>query len=70
MADILSQLRAAPEKVTDAKTLESWSDVAITAPGAPERETGNPFVMTREMVVSIAPKYRATVINSTSCWRP
>lgn len=52
MADILGQLRAALEKV-DAKTLKSWSD-KITAPELLNRETGNPFVMTREMVVSIA----------------
>lgn len=52
MADILGQLRGALEKV-DAKTLKSWSD-KITAPELLNRETGNPFVMTREMVVAIA----------------
>lgn len=52
MADMLSQLRAALEKVPSA-TLKSWSD-KITAPELLNRETGNPFVMTREMVVAIA----------------
>ncbi len=52
MADILGQLRAALEKVP-ADTLKSWSD-KITAPELLNIETGNPFVMTREMVVAIA----------------
>lgn len=52
MADILGQLRAALDKVP-ADTLKRWSD-KITAPELLNRETGNPFVMTREMVVSIA----------------
>lgn len=52
MADILGQLRAALEKV-DKKTLKSWSD-KITAPELLNRETGNSFVLTREMVVAIA----------------
>lgn len=52
MADVLGQLRAALDKV-DKKTLKSWSD-KITAPELLNRETGNPFVMTREMVVAIA----------------
>ena len=52
MADILGQLRTALEKVP-AATLKGWSD-KITAPELLNRETGNPFVMTREMVVAIA----------------
>ncbi|ALC13838.1 MuF-C-terminal domain-containing protein [Sphingopyxis sp. 113P3] len=52
MNDILGQLRAALEKVP-ADTLKRWSD-KITAPELINRETGNPFVMTREMVIAIA----------------
>lgn len=52
MNDVLGQLRAALEKVP-ADTLKRWSD-KITAPELLNIETGNPFVMTREMVVAIA----------------
>ena len=52
MADILGQLNDALAAVPK-ETLRSWSD-KITAPELLNIETGNPFVMTREMVVAIA----------------
>ena len=52
LADMMDQLNAALAKVPK-DTLRSWSD-KITAPELLNTETGNPFVMTREMVVAIA----------------
>ncbi|WP_054589879.1 hypothetical protein [Sphingopyxis macrogoltabida] len=52
LAEILGQLNAALAKVPR-DTLRNWSD-KITAPELLNIETGNPFVLTREMVIAIA----------------
>ncbi|BBB13659.1 acetyltransferase [Sphingopyxis sp. FD7] len=52
MADILGQLNDALAAVPR-ETLRRWSD-KVVAPELLNIETGNPFVMTREMVIAIA----------------
>jgi hypothetical protein len=49
---MLEQLNGALEKIPQ-KTVKSWSD-KVSAPELLNRETGNPFVLTREQLVSMA----------------
>lgn len=52
LADVIGKLNAAMKNIP-AKTLKRWSD-KVSAPELLNRETGRPFVMTRDQLISVA----------------